>query len=70
MKLIGLVRLGRDAELRFTAGGEPVASVTGAYNYGRKGEEGFALLYAATGAALSGDSQGNSSVNNTEKAFY
>ena len=40
MKLIGLIRLGRDAELRFTASGEPVASVTGAWNYGKKGEDG------------------------------
>ena len=38
--LIGLFRLGRDAELRTTGGGDPVASVALAYNFGRKGAEG------------------------------
>lgn len=36
MKLIGLVRLGRDAETRFTANGDAVCSFSGAFNYGRK----------------------------------
>ena len=35
--LIGLFTVGRDAELRTTASGDPVASVALAYNYGRKG---------------------------------
>lgn len=34
--LTGLFRLGRDAEVRFTADGEPVASLALAYNYGKK----------------------------------
>jgi single-strand DNA-binding protein len=34
--LIGLFTLGRDAELRTTAKGDPVASLALAYNYGRK----------------------------------
>lgn len=38
--LTGLFRLGRDAELRFTAGGEPIANLALAYNYGRKGDDG------------------------------
>lgn len=40
MKLIGLVRLGRDAELRFASNGDPVAGFSGAFNYGRKGQDG------------------------------
>ena len=40
MKLIGVVRLGRDAELRRTASGDAVASFSGAYEYGRKGADG------------------------------
>lgn len=40
MKLIGKVRLGRDAELRRTAAGDAVASFSGAYDYGRKGDDG------------------------------
>lgn len=40
MKLIGLVRLGRDAEVRFTHSGDAVCSFSGAFNYGRKGEDG------------------------------
>lgn len=31
----GLFRLGRDAELRYTPGGEPLLSCTLAYNYGK-----------------------------------
>lgn len=36
----GLVRLGRDAEIRYTTGGDPVANLSLAFNYGRKGEDG------------------------------
>lgn len=38
--LVGLFTLGRDAELRITSGGEQVASLALAYNYGRKGADG------------------------------
>ena len=38
--LTGLFTLGRDAELRTTAQGEPVAGLALAYNYGRKGSDG------------------------------
>ena len=34
--LVGLFTLGRDAELRSTSGGDQVASLALAYNYGRK----------------------------------
>lgn len=40
MKLIGLCRLGRDAELRYANDGTPVASIAGAWNYGRKDQDG------------------------------
>lgn len=40
MKAFGLARLGRDAEIRYTQGGEPVASLSLAISYGRKGEDG------------------------------
>lgn len=40
MRLVGLVRLGRDAEIRFAANGDPVAGFSGAYNYGRKDQDG------------------------------
>lgn len=40
MKMIGLARLGRDCELRTTQSGEPVATLSLAFNYGRKGEDG------------------------------
>lgn len=36
MQIIGLARLGRDAELRTTQSGEKVASLSLAFNYGRK----------------------------------
>lgn len=36
MKLIGICRLGRDAELRYTTTGRQVASLSLAYNYGHK----------------------------------
>lgn len=39
-QLFGLARLGRDAEVRFTTGGEPVASLSLAFSYGKKGEDG------------------------------
>lgn len=35
-KLIGLARLGRDAEQRYTAGGDAVANLALAFNYGKK----------------------------------
>ena len=38
--LVGLFTLGRDAELRATQGGDQVASLALAYNYGRKGQDG------------------------------
>lgn len=37
-QLIGLARLGRDAELRYTTDNTPVASLSLAFSYGRKGE--------------------------------
>ncbi len=40
MQLIGLARLGRDAEIRFTNDGEPVASLSLAFEHGRKGQDG------------------------------
>ena len=36
MHLIGLVRLGRDAEIRHTPGGAVVASFSGAFNFGKR----------------------------------
>lgn len=36
----GLFRLGRDAEVRFTQSGEPVAGLSLAFNYGRKDADG------------------------------
>ncbi len=39
-QLIGLARIGRDVELRYTGNGDPVANVSLAFNYGRKGEDG------------------------------
>ena len=38
--MYGLARIGRDAEIRKTQGGEAVASLSLAFNYGRKGEDG------------------------------
>lgn len=38
--LYGLARLGRDAELRSTAQGEQVASLSLAFAFGRKGQDG------------------------------
>lgn len=39
-QITGIFRIGRDAELRYTQGGEPVASMALAYNYGQKGQDG------------------------------
>lgn len=36
MKLIGLARVGRDAELRYVPSGEAVINIALAYNYGKK----------------------------------
>lgn len=43
MKTIGLARLGRDAELRFTPSGEAVCNLSLAVNYGKKGDDGNRL---------------------------
>lgn len=40
LQLTGLARLGRDAEVRFTSGGDPVANLSLAFFYGRKGQDG------------------------------
>jgi single-strand DNA-binding protein len=40
MKANGLARIGKDAEVRFTPGGTPVANVSLAFTYGKKGEDG------------------------------
>ena len=40
MQMIGLARLGRDAELRHTSNGDAVASLSLAFNFGRKGTDG------------------------------
>ena len=40
MKSIGLARLGRDAELRYTPDGTAVANLSLAVNYGQKGQDG------------------------------
>lgn len=39
-QLIGLARIGRDAEVRYTNTGDPVASLSLAFSYGRKGPDG------------------------------
>lgn len=39
-QLFGLARLGRDAELRHTANGDPVAGLALAFTYGQKGQDG------------------------------
>jgi single-strand DNA-binding protein len=41
MKLIGVGRLGKDAELRYTTNGKPVVNLTLAWNYGKPDEEGI-----------------------------
>lgn len=40
MKAFGVARLGRDGEIRHTAQGEAVASLSLAFSYGRKGQDG------------------------------
>jgi single-strand DNA-binding protein len=40
MKLIGVGRIGKDVELRYTAGGEPMCKLSLAWNYGAKDEAG------------------------------
>lgn len=40
MKSFGLARIGRDVELRRTTGGDAVASISLAFSYGRKGDDG------------------------------
>jgi len=40
MQMIGFARLGRDAEVRHTAAGDAVASLSLAFNYGRKDDGG------------------------------
>lgn len=40
MKSFGLARIGRDVEVRYTPGGDAVASLSLAFTYGRKGEDG------------------------------
>lgn len=37
---IGLARIGRDAELRYTPGGDAVATLNLAFSYGKKGQDG------------------------------
>lgn len=39
MKLIGVARLGKDVELRYTPAGKAVANLSLAYNYGQKGQD-------------------------------
>lgn len=40
MKLIGLARIGKDVELRYTPKGDPVANISAAWNYGMKDQSG------------------------------
>lgn len=40
MKTIGMARLGRDAEIRFTPNGDAVCNLSLAVNYGQKGQDG------------------------------
>ncbi|MFW9594502.1 MAG: single-stranded DNA-binding protein [Macromonas sp.] len=40
MKAFGLARIGRDAEIRYTQGSDAVASLSLAFSYGRKGDDG------------------------------
>jgi single-strand DNA-binding protein len=40
MMFSNLFTLGRDAEVRYTQSGDPVATLSLAYNYGRKGQDG------------------------------
>lgn len=40
MKLVGLCRLGRDAEVKYTQIGDPVANFSAAFDFGQKGQDG------------------------------
>lgn len=40
MKLIGIGRIGKDVELRYTQKGDPVANISVAWNYGLKDQSG------------------------------
>ena len=40
MNLIGLARIGQDVTLRYTPDNKPVANLSLAFNYGRKGQDG------------------------------
>lgn len=40
IQIFGLARVGRDVEVRYTQGGDAVASVSMAFDYGRKGDDG------------------------------
>lgn len=40
MKLVGVARLGKDAEVRYTPNGKAVANLSLAYNFGQKDSEG------------------------------
>ncbi len=40
MKLIGVGRLGKDAELRYTGSGKPVVNMSVAWNYGKPDQDG------------------------------
>jgi len=40
MHLTGVLRLGRDMEVRYLPDGTPVGSINGAFNYGKKDAEG------------------------------
>lgn len=48
MKSFGLARIGRDVEVRYTAGGDAVASLSLAFTYVRKGEDGKRLQVVLT----------------------
>ena len=39
-KMIGMMRLGRDAELRYTPNNEPVTNLSLAYAHGKAGQDG------------------------------
>lgn len=45
--LQGLFRIGRDAEVRFTPSGDPVATLALAYNYGKKADKTSQWIEAA-----------------------
>lgn len=40
MKLIGVGRLGRDVEVRYTSDGKAIANLSVAWNYGKPGKDG------------------------------